>query len=116
MFQEVVGCGTEDVLTCHVIILREPSLGVTAIAHFDEFSRKWDFEGLMKDFHEKVKLMKETKDWDYCEGEEGDWEWEEEEEGDGTESQSELDPGMNHLFKNTSDIDIHMKRLCMSYI
>eukprot|EP00092_Neocalanus_flemingeri_P011073 GFUD01011921.1.p1 GENE.GFUD01011921.1~~GFUD01011921.1.p1 ORF type:complete len:128 (-),score=27.42 GFUD01011921.1:62-445(-) len=60
--QEVVGCGTEDVLTCHVIILREPSLGVTAIAHFDEFSRKWDFEGLMKNFLEKVKLMKETKE------------------------------------------------------
>jgi len=41
--QEVVACGTEDVLTCHVIIMREPATGVTAIAHFDEFSRVWDF-------------------------------------------------------------------------
>jgi len=90
--QNVVGCGTEDVLTCHVIILREPSLGVTAIAHFDEFSRRKDFECLMKDFLEKVKLTKETKEWDYCDGEEDDWEWEEEEEEESKESHVELDP------------------------
>lgn len=90
--QEVVGCGTEDVLTCHVIIMREPSLGVTAIAHFDEFSRVWDFEGLMNDFLAKVKLMKEKKDYDYWDGneEEEDWEWEE--EGDDKAEQVELDP------------------------
>jgi len=92
LFQNVVGCGTEDVLTCHVIILREPSLGVTAIAHFDEFSRRKDFECLMKDFLEKVKLTKETKEWDYCDGEEDDWEWEEEEEEESKESHVELDP------------------------
>ena len=99
LFQEVVGCGTEDVLTCHVIIMREPSLGVTAIAHFDEFSRVWDFEGLMNDFLGKVKLMKARKDYDYWDGDEEDWEWEEEEEGeegDDTEEQVELDPGMNN--------------------
>jgi len=90
--QEVVGCGTEDVLTCHVIILREPSLGVTAIAHFDEFSRKKDFEGLMKNFLENVKLMKERKEWDYWEGDEEEWDWEEEGEEDAMESQVELDP------------------------
>ena len=98
LFQEVVGCGTEDVLTCHVIIMREPSLGVTAIAHFDEFSRVWDFEGLMNDFLGKVKLMKARKDYDYWDGDEEDWEWEEEEEEevDDTEEQVELDPGMNN--------------------
>lgn len=90
--QEVDGCGTEDVLTCHVIILREPSLGVTAIAHFDEFSRRWDFEGIMKDFLEKVRKVKESKVWDYWEEEEGDWEWEEEEEEESKEAQVELDP------------------------
>jgi len=90
--QEVVGCGTEDVLTCHVIILREPSLGVTAISHFDEFSRVWDFDGLMNDFLAKVKLMKERKDYEYCEGDEEDWEWEEEDSVEEAEATVELDP------------------------
>ena len=49
-FQMVVACGTEDVLTCHVILMRESRTGVTAIAHFDEFSRHWDVSGLMEDF------------------------------------------------------------------
>ena len=106
MFQEVVGCGTEDVLTCHVIILREPSLGVTAIAHFDEFSRKKDFEGLMKNFLENVKLMKERKEWDYWEGDEEEWDWEEEGEEDAIESQVELDPSMNHLLQDNPYNDI----------
>ena len=79
---EVVGCGTEDVLTCHVIILREPATGVTAIAHFDEFSRVWDFQALSRDFLDKVALMRGSPaEWDYWEeGESGDWEWDEEEE------------------------------------
>ena len=97
LFQEVVGCGTEDELTCHVNIMREPSLGVNAIGHFDELSRVWDFEGLMNDFLAKVKLMKERKDYDYWDGDgdEEDWEWEIEEEDD-TEEQVQLDPDMNN--------------------
>jgi len=90
--QEVVGCGTEDVLTCHVIIMREPRLGVTAIAHFDEFSRVWDFEGLMNDFLSKVKLMKERKEEDYWDEDDDDWEWEEDDGGDDSEEEVTLDP------------------------
>ena len=96
LLQEVVGCGTEDVLTCHVIIFREPTTGVTAIAHFDEFSRKWDFEGLMNDFLEKVKSMKEKVEYDYWD--EDEWEWEDDEEAyEEAESTHDLDPGINYL-------------------
>jgi len=79
--QEVVACGTEDVLTCHVIIMREPATGVTAIAHFDEFSRVWDFREMAEDFVEKVKFVKQKSEWEYAEdGDEDDWEWWDEED------------------------------------
>ncbi len=32
--------GTEDVLTCHVIVLRHPLTATVALAHFDEFIRE----------------------------------------------------------------------------
>jgi len=66
LIQEVVACGTEDVLTCHVIIMREPATGVTAIAHFDEFSRVWDFREMAEDFIEKVKCVKHKSEWEYA--------------------------------------------------
>ena len=71
-----MACGTEDVLTCHVIIMREPRTGVTAIAHFDEFSRHWDFSGMMEDFLAKVGQLQTREEWEYVESEsDGDWEW-----------------------------------------
>ena len=79
--EKVTACATEDLLTCHAVILRDPVTNVTAIGHFDEFSRVWDFSGLMEDFLEKVKMVKEKEAWDYCEDEsEGDWEWYDEDE------------------------------------
>ena len=96
LFQEVVSCGTEDVLTCHVIILREPSTGVTAIAHFDEFSRVWDFRGLMQDFIDKIHHVKHKSEWEYQDGtDEGDWEWWEDSDEDDNQAaiQTELDTG-----------------------
>ena len=96
--QEVTACGTEDVLTCHVIIMREPRTGVTAIAHFDEFSRHWDFSGMMEDFLAKVDRVKNRQEWEYdSEGEGGEWEWwdesEEEQETDNKSHSYSLDPG-----------------------
>ena len=71
---QVLGCGTDDVLTCHVIILRDPELGVAVIGHFDEFSRKKDFEGLVNSFLERLRQRKRASTWDYWEEGEGDWE------------------------------------------
>jgi len=88
--QEVLGCGTDDVLTCHVIVLREPELGVAAIGHFDEFSRKKNFDGLVASFLERVRQRKRASAWDYWEDGEGDWEWEE--DGEEQEEEEELDP------------------------
>ena len=86
---QVLGCGTDDVLTCHVIILRDPELGVAVIGHFDEFSRKKDFEGLANSFLERLRQRKRASTWDYWEEGEGDWEWEEDGE---EEEEEELDP------------------------
>ena len=94
-FQEVVACGTEDVLTCHVIIMREPRTRVTAIAHFDEFSRHWDFSGMMEDFLAKVDRVTNREEWEYDSEGEGEWEWwdESEEECDNKIRSHSLDPG-----------------------
>ena len=81
MLQEVTGCGTDDLLTCHAIIFRDSVSGVTAIAHFDEFSRKWDFEGMEDDFLNKVNLVRQRTAWEYDEeAGDGDWEWWDDEE------------------------------------
>ena len=88
---QVLGCGTDDVLTCHVIVLREPVLGVAAIGHFDEFSRKKNFDGLVASFLERVRQRKRASAWDYWEEDEGDWEWEEDGE-EVEEEEEELDP------------------------
>ena len=86
-----MACGTEDVLTCHVIIMREPRTGVTAIAHFDEFSRHWDFSGMMEDFLAKVGQLQTREEWEYVESEsDGDWEWwDESEETEELQSQDQ---------------------------
>jgi len=67
--QEVTMCGTDDVLTCHVIILREPVTGVTAIAHYDSFARRTGFTSLVKAFQDKVRSRREEAwaedDWEY---------------------------------------------------
>ena len=76
-------CGTDDVLPCHVIILREPHTQVTAIAHYDSFARRTGFTNLAKAFQEEVRTRREEAwaedDWEY---------WDE--EVDGTEE--ECDP------------------------
>ena len=102
--EDVTACATEDLLTCHAVILRDPATSVTAIGHFDEFSRHWDFSGLMEDFLEKVRLMKQRGGWDYCEEDcEEDWEWWEEEEDDSqTEAcDDQLQPGLSSIFSPT---------------
>ena len=103
-FQEVVACGTEDVLTCHVILMRESRTGVTAIAHFDEFSRHWDFSGMMEDFLAKLDRVKHREEWEYDSEGEGEWEWwdESEQEPSGqcgnTNHSNYLDPGQYLVF------------------
>ncbi|XP_023322489.1 uncharacterized protein LOC111696928 isoform X2 [Eurytemora carolleeae] len=78
---KVICCGTEDVLTCHVIIIRDPYTGVSSIAHFDEFSKQSSFEKMVESFLEKIRERQEG-DWEYWEeGAEGDWEyWESDDE------------------------------------
>ena len=95
--EEVVACATEDLLTCHAVIFRDPATSVTCIGHFDEFSRVWDFSGLMEDFLEKVKLIKQKEDWDYCEEDcEGDWEWWDEEEDGSEDCNYQLEQGCSN--------------------
>ena len=89
---EVLGCGTEDILTCHVIVLREPQTGVAAIGHFDNFCRMKDFVSLMNCFLERVRQRKRADDWSYWEEGEDDWEWEEESDTEDAENDVELDP------------------------
>ena len=120
--QEVVACATEDLLTCHAVILRDPATAVVAIGHFDEFSRVWDFSGLMGDFLEKVKMVKQREDWDYCEEEEeGDWEWWEEDEDQDEDSQGQafdgqLQPGEAQIFSPTFSHSTLSQTSCMNSI
>ena len=44
----VMSCGTEDVLTCHVIVLHHAFTQVTALAHFDEFVQHQGLERFVK--------------------------------------------------------------------
>ena len=115
----MVACATEDLLTCHAVILRDPATAVVAIGHFDEFSRVWDFSGLMADFLEKVKKVKQRDDWDYYEEDcEGDWEWweEEEEEEDDSQGQTcdvQLQPGLSQISSPTFSHSIFSLRRCL---
>jgi len=47
LIQEVVACGTEDVLTCHVIIMREPATGVSLIVNNKQYNGKPNSAGLL---------------------------------------------------------------------
>jgi len=71
-------CGTEDVLTCHVVIFRDRGTGVSAIGHFDEFTKRVHFEKMACSFLEKIRAVKSGiwEEWDECMDEEGDGEWE----------------------------------------
>ena len=96
-------------MTCHVIILRDPATRVTAIAHFDEFSRVWDFAGLARDFLDKVAWVRHHEEWEYRDGEdEGDWEWWEEGEEEGEEedltSAGHTDHGMISIFNGSAGL------------
>jgi len=73
--EKVVCCGTEDVLTCHIIIMRDPTTGVAAIAHFDEFTKRKAFENMTKSFLDRVRQAME-EDWQYIDEEEEETEWE----------------------------------------
>ena len=44
----ILSCGTEDVLTCHVIVLHHAFTQVTALAHFDEFVRQQGLEKFVR--------------------------------------------------------------------
>ena len=72
--------GTEDVLTCHVIVLHHPLTAVTAIAHFDEFVKEPGLEKLVQDFLARVRqryFVDEADEKELEDGEDGDYEWEE---------------------------------------
>ncbi|XP_040581870.1 protein N-terminal asparagine amidohydrolase [Lepeophtheirus salmonis] len=64
--------GTEDVLTCHVIVINYDR--ITALGHFDEYVTPKILDSFLGKFEDKVKrYFNEYQDyWD-----EGDWEWEE---------------------------------------
>ena len=44
----ILSCGTEDVLTCHVIVLHHAFTQVTALAHFDEFVQQKGLEKFVR--------------------------------------------------------------------
>jgi len=50
----VMSCGTEDVLTCHVIVLHHAFTQVTALAHFDEFVQHQGLERFVNAFLNRV--------------------------------------------------------------
>ena len=45
---EILSCGTEDVLTCHVVVLHHAFTQVTALAHFDEFVQQQGLEKFVR--------------------------------------------------------------------
>lgn len=50
----ILRCGTEDVLTCHVIVLHHGFTQVTALAHFDEFVQQKGLEKFVSAFLGRV--------------------------------------------------------------
>ena len=55
---EVMSCGTEDVLTCHVIVLHHAFTQVTALAHFDEFVQHRGLERFVKSVGQSIIRLK----------------------------------------------------------
>lgn len=89
---KVIWCGTEDVLTCHVLVLHHQLTQVTAIAHFDEYVKESRLEQFVTQFLERVRdqyfVTSESTD-DFS----NDYEWE---EWDETESE-DSDVSENNL-------------------
>jgi hypothetical protein len=76
-------CGTEDVLTCHVIVLHHTFTRTTALAHFDEYVRDRGLNRFVDAFLDRVRRnhfyddeMSSGSDGDAAAGA-GAWEWEE---------------------------------------
>ena len=44
----IMNCGTEDMLTCHVVVMHHTFTQVTALAHFDEFVQKEDLDKFVR--------------------------------------------------------------------
>ena len=90
----VLYVGTEDVLTCHVIVLHHAFTNVTALAHFDEYVRERGLNRFIDAFKAKVFKRFFVEDWEEEEwgdedqdDEEYEWEeWEESEEEEDEES------------------------------
>merc|ERR1711974_52692 len=68
--------GTQDVLTCHVVVLRHEETGVTAFAHFDEYLRIQRLEAFLHKFQQMIlhrtyygyEDENENPDnWEWCE-------------------------------------------------
>ena len=79
--------GTEDVLTCHVIVLHHPLTAVTAIAPSDEYIREPRLEKLVQDFLASVRarIFVDESAIEDEEEDDGDYEWEEWEEDEDPE-------------------------------
>ena len=76
--KKVEFCGTEDVLTCHVVILHHPEARVTSIGHFDEYVREVRLKRFVSDFRNKVldRLSYEDEEDETDFSDEDEWEWE----------------------------------------
>ncbi len=96
--QPVTSCGTEDVLTCHVIVLRHPLTQVVGLAHVDEYVRETGLERFLAAFLDRVRERYFADDGDDDDGDEYEWEELEEEETDETESNSEIGNNFAKLF------------------
>lgn len=44
----IMNCGTEDMLTCHAVVMHHTFTQVTALAHFDEFVQKEDLDKFVR--------------------------------------------------------------------
>lgn len=53
----ILRCGTEDVLTCHVIVLHHGFTQVTALAHFDEFVQQKGLEKFVRSVQARSVLV-----------------------------------------------------------
>ncbi|XP_059089575.1 uncharacterized protein LOC131885528 [Tigriopus californicus] len=102
---KVVWCGTEDVLTCHVLVLHHQVTQVTAIAHFDEYVKEARLVQFVTQFLERVRdqyfvTSESTEDF----SNEYEWEeWDESELEDAEMTGSKLEN-----FDFEEPIELHM--------
>jgi len=73
--QRVSTVGTDDVLTCHVVILHHPWTSTLALAHFDEFVRAPALNRFLKAFLERIRERYFSEEWEDDEFDE-DWDYE----------------------------------------